>query len=905
MKVAIIQMSDLHIASADDKIVKNAAILARSVSAIINTCQKLVVVLTGDIIDKGQTDNYAYAKQMFADFRTEVEKEATLESWEYVIVPGNHDVDFKMPSDIRNLVVEKCISTGVVDLEAYRLELLKPQEKFWKFYSDLTGATITAQISFKRTVKVNDQTNFEFHCYNTSLLSTIDEKPQSLLLPQSDFLGYDSDSPERQDVVVSVYHHKSTWLTTRDTNNNQRMFSDHIQKTSQILMCGHEHQKDQKVLTDLENKDKVLYLESDSLQQGNAQSFSVLTYNDQDANSIVKYDVEIGDDFDCKLSDGTELKIPYHSHKVAFSESYLKELNNISAPIHHPRKPSLLLEDIYVYPDLDPQSNTDEDKVVMYVDSQNLMNYVHEGQVLIMEGDTQCGKSSLLKMLSMQCYRKAVYPITLRGGDIKNVHVDQLLENAFKKQYDLKSFRYDQYVQLERKEKIIFIDNLNKSSLNNDGKNELWKKLLANFSAIIVTTGQSFDVRSWLKKEKKEFSLAYYYIQPLGHVKRNQLIEKWVLLGLDRYAVDENKFLETVKTLYNQIEGILGKELLPSNPIFLLTLLQKMDSSIEAFDNAPTSYAALYQSLLYAALLRSGVPQEKLSGICAFLSGLSYQMYIKGQESIKYTTTDEMIVSYSDYYDTYRSKHIFPYSKERLRDILLESQIWIERDMECYMFSYKYLYYYLTALELSDMLRVDKQEEAKQCIIRMCESLHKSSNANVLIFLAYLDKSKTLLEEIRFTSLLPFEDLTPITLRREDELYKELEKLMLQLKEDVLKSNVDPHIHREENLKKEDENARVIKKAANRAPISPKVLEADANLRDYINSLLITRILGQIIKNQRDTLEIDDLTGLVEDAYTTTFRSVSFVTKMIEDDYQEFVNEFSENKKRYKSYKTS
>lgn len=901
MKVAIIQMSDLHIASGNDTIVVNVTELARSVSTIVNTCQKIIVVITGDIIDKGQTDNYYYAKQMLADFRNEIEKEASLESWDYVFVPGNHDVDFSMPSDIRNLVVEKCVSTGVVDSEIFIQELLKPQASFWAFYSELTGETVTNQISFKKIVPVNEQTNIEFHCYNTALFSTIDEKPQSLLVPQDNFLNYENDSPDRKDILISVYHHKSSWLTTRDTNNNQRMFSDHIQKTSQILMCGHEHQKDQKTLSDLENKDNVLYLESDSMQQGNTQSFSVITYDDQDNNGATKYDVVINSDFEITTSDAIELKIPYHSHLISFSENYLHNLNNICAPIHHPRKSPLLLEDLFVYPDLDPQSNTDDDKVLLYIDSQDLISNSHEGQVIILEGDSQCGKSTLLKMLSMQCYRKAIYPITVHGADIRNIHFNSILESAFKKQYDTKSFRYDQYNQLERKERIVFIDNLDKSALNNQGKDELWRKLLSTFSTVIVTTGQSFDIRNWLKKEKKDFSIAYYCIQPLGHLKRNQLIEKWVLLGLDRYTVDENGMLETVKMLYNQIEGILGKELLPSNPIFLLTLLQKMDSNIEAFDNAPTSYAALYQSLLYAALIRANVPQDKLSGISTFLSGLSYLMYTNKQESIRYTCNDGTEISYSDYFDAYTKKHVFSYSKEKLRDILKESQVWIEKDSEYYMFSYKYLYFYLIAQELSDMIRMGKEEEAKQCIITMCDALHKSSNANVLIFLAYLDKSKTLLDEIRFTSLLPFENLTPISLKRDDVLYKELEQLVIQLKDDVLKSNVDPHKHRETGLKKQDEEARAIKKAANNATITPEDLDCNTDLRDYINSLLVTRIIGQIIKNQRDTLEIDDLSALIEDAYITTFRSVSFITKMIEDDYHEFVKEFTENKERYKS----
>ena len=56
-------MSDLHITSDKDYIISNARKLARSVSPVLNTCQKVALVITGDIIDKGNVIMYQQAKR--------------------------------------------------------------------------------------------------------------------------------------------------------------------------------------------------------------------------------------------------------------------------------------------------------------------------------------------------------------------------------------------------------------------------------------------------------------------------------------------------------------------------------------------------------------------------------------------------------------------------------------------------------------------------------------------------------------------------------------------------------------------------------------------------------------------------------------------------------------------------
>ena len=345
MKLAVIQMSDLHITSGTDYIVEKSRNLARATASILNECSKVAVVVTGDIVDKGNVANYQFAKKMFQDFRNEIEKETKFDSWEYVFVPGNHDLDFGMDVPFRDFVLKDVLDNGGFKRNEYENEALKPQYEFWKFYDELSGEEHQKRISYEKQITINNNSSLIFHCYNTALLSTINEQPQSLIVPEANFITNNDDNG-RNDIVISVFHHKTGWLATRGTKNNNHLFSEHIQKQSQILMCGHEHQHRGKQISDLDNRDAILYLENDSLQQGEEQSFSVLVLDDTDLTNAVLYTISIDAKKDvCLPIAEKNVPITYHGHSFDFTEHFYTYLHSLDAPIKHPRKDPLSLDD--------------------------------------------------------------------------------------------------------------------------------------------------------------------------------------------------------------------------------------------------------------------------------------------------------------------------------------------------------------------------------------------------------------------------------------------------------------------------------------------------------------------------------------------------------------------------------
>jgi UDP-2,3-diacylglucosamine pyrophosphatase LpxH len=872
--------------SADDYIVKNAETIAHSCKSIINTCNKVVVVVSGDIIDKGKVVNYDIAKKFFNDFKIELQKEAVLESYEYVFVPGNHDIDFTLDNQVRPVIIDKIQNRDVVEEEMFVQICLKPQEAFWEFVSEMNASLFSPCVSYPKSVVVNERCNLVFHCYNTALMSTINEKPQSLLVPENFFLYNNAIDDTRKDVVISVFHHKTGWLSTRTANNNQRTFEDHVEHTSNILMCGHEHQKSTKVISNLENVDKILYIECNSLQQGKDQSFMVSVLDDETEEMTIRpYEIFLHSDGSFDQVDMGSQNIMFKKHSLSFTSAHNDFLSRLDAPIQHPIKKDLTLDDIYIYPDLEPMSSLDNQRMYTYVDADNLLKSCAEGQVIFIEGDPQSGKTSLLKMLIRQCYQNGVYPLFVKGQNVKIVNLGGVLSEAYKNQYVADKMDYDQFLQLEKTKRCVFIDNIDRSTLNQEGIAEAFKKVLKNYEFIIVTSNTDNSIIGLLQKSRNDDKIKRYLIHQLGHFKRNKLIERWLLLGADKYSIDANAASDKIKIIFEQFSNILGKQLLPSNPIFLLILLQEMNESLESYDVAPTSYANLYQSLLMSALHKQNVPQSNFDGIIQFLSGMAYSLYKNRKDSFRYDYDVNGEKGYVQSYDAYIKIWNLPYKKEKLLDILSSARLLVEKEAGVYSFAYKYIYFYLVAKHIVSLDGDEKKKEIK-CL---CEKLYKEENGNILVFMAYLDKDLSLIEEIKFASWLPFENLTPITLDQGDAIYKQLADFVQEVKKDVLRVDVDHKKERENMLKERDEEERA-KEAGKAFVPTEEDYEKDKDLREIYDTLKANRIIGQVIKNQRDILKKDQIADLLTDAYLSTFRVLSFFTNLLEKDRDSIVN---------------
>lgn len=872
MKAAIIQLSDIHIKSNNDFIIQKKDAFFRSCKSIINQCSKLIIVITGDIAFSGKKEEYDIALNWLKDCESLWKKEAKfLNSIDYIIVPGNHDCNLSDLSEVRNIIVQKILHNDNLDSDELSKECLKVQINFWDFFNKLTGKSYQPQISWKMDIMLKIDYQLIFNCYNSALLSQLEEKPGQLLIPKDHFL--DTEKKNDNDLVISLFHHNTGWLNPNTPLNNKKIFEEHIYSNSNIVMCGHEHHNTQHVVSSLDDFQELIYLESSAFQDSNKSEYGLLCI-DTDENTLSKFTYSYKDNY-YYPSTPSIIKIHRKHTGITITASWLEKLDKISIPLKHARKENLCLSDIFIFPDLEPLSEINN-KYVQYIDSESLISEKITERVVLLEGESQSGKSSLLQMLFSACYKKGIYPMLLSGKQISHYKIHPLLEKEYKNQYKCESCSYSHYSQLDRSKRILFIDDFDKTSLNTESKSKLLDNLLCNFEKIIITNSQQLDIKSLLLQTNNDSEIKRFRILSLGYHKRNVLIEKWIKLGQNYVTLDEAVLLDQIKQTYDKITILLGQQLIPSYPVFILSLLQGLNQAMEGFNVSKTSYAYCYNSLIISSLLKSGTDKEKINGVLKFLSEFSYYYYTRNNEATEFCMKD-----YESFYNDYKEEYNVPYGIEKLLKILCEADLIRRIEGEAYSFSYRYVFYYLVAQKISELLNNNK---ADGIIQELCKKLHKEREANILIFLVYHNGIEKQMEDLLFASWLPFENYKPITLQLDDPLFSDLNSIVDGIKANVLLQNIDPKENRDVALRKSDDEQRKLN-TVNKP--TDEDFETNQCLRDLNNTYKIIKILGQIIKNQKETLKKEQILKLIEESYYVCFRSIAFFNKMIDDSKEE------------------
>lgn len=498
MKIAILQLSDIHIDSNTNFIFQHKDCFFRSCKHIINECYKLIVVITGDITYHGAKHEYELAYEWLKECENSWQSEANyLNSVEYICVPGNHDCEFPEKEEeqdpVRKLIIQSILKEDNLNEDKISEVCLNVQKNFWEFYHKLRSDIESPQISWvhKIPIKLNELT-IKFCCYNTAFLSQLKEKPGMLLIPENKFIN--NESSNNNELIISLFHHNTGWLNPNTPHNNKKTFEQHLYSQSHIVMCGHEHSDKHQIITDLDKYKEFIYLENEAFQYNGSSGYGLLLFNTED-KSITK--------FTYKYKDGTYLeknKSVFHiyNHKgILLNNKWIEYLDKPNIPLTHPRKEDLLLSDIFVFPDLEPLSDFNS-KLVQYIDSEQILGDTIQDRVIIIEGENQSGKSSLLHMLYSSWYKKGIYPLLLHGDTIKHYNISELLKNAYKKQYQSNNYSYELYMQLNRTKRILIIDDIDKSIIKTDYKSILLNNALCNFEKIIITTGQQIDLRNIL-----------------------------------------------------------------------------------------------------------------------------------------------------------------------------------------------------------------------------------------------------------------------------------------------------------------------------------------------------------------------------------------------------------------------
>ena len=863
MKIGILHLSDLHIENEScltkiDNIVKACSFDVRQIS-------NLYIVISGDITKFGRKNEFDIAKIFIANLKEKIKPANSIIPINIVLVPGNHDCCFDNVKSTRKEII-KCCHVDTLDENDYYSDALAVQNNYWTFYQEMTSGLPTDKVSFKLEFTPLIDQKITFHCYNTSWMSEINETYGGIVMPENKFLF-----SKNEELTISVFHHPLNWLSPNTKNNNKSRFEEHLIGTSNIVIYGHEHDKG---LTKnvYQKGNNVVFSEGKAFQKEKQKEtgFGYIEIDLMNKKTVSKVFCFNSNEYDIEFEETFEL-----THKIkrrfVLNSDFEKKLETLNIPLKHSKKENLTLSDVFVFPDLEPIVDKE---YAQYVSSDELIDLVKTEESLktIIEGEDQSGKTTLLFVLYKRLYDAGFLPVYVRGKYINSTDVKEIIKKAIREQYDSN----DTNLFFQQSKKIFLFDNLQNLKLNSKYRSVLIENLNSQFDYIVISINSSIGANIATEEATSLRDFDKFKLLPLGHEKRSVIIEQWFRLGENIMTIQEDLLLKNIQSRLDEINALLGDRLMPSYPIFILTLLQALDAQILPHDYTQTSYAHCYQALITAGLVKEGLKNE-LTSYFNILKELAYFLFDEKQDNISEK-------AFNDFYQEYKKTYYINHTSTQILYSLTQANI-LKFDDENYSFSYKYIFYYLVAQKISSNIK-----DYEELINNLCENIHLERNANILIFLSHHSKAQLLIDNIVFTSELPFEFSKPVTLDRDDSFTFFISDFVKTLQNDFIEEK-DPKQEVKKELQSKDKNERKQAQATqDENSMPPEMIEINQAFRTI-------KILGQIVKNQKGDFEKVKLEELVESAYNTGFRFISFFTNLIEKDKELFVEAITEKLK--------
>ena len=881
MKVAILHLSDLHIDKDNAEwLTKKAGQIVSAVWSDFSECGKIIIAVSGDIANAGTEEQYGYAKQFFrALLRAFAERNLRnieLEN-KIICVPGNHDCNFKKEEQARKMLLDSMRSNAAaVDNSVYQI-VSAVQDEYRAFVKEMMkDKEFIVSINNNIPVKAGDKTIL-FRLYNTAWMSTMKEEQNSIVMPMEMMVKDHQDA----DFVISLFHHHYAWITPGCDNKNQ--FRKHIIQTSNMVLFGHEHTPSSSQVRDYYEGEVINEFEGGALcyeKKGCARtsSFSSLVVDLDASECTIRSFVNVGGLYSKKREEIVELNRERKTDDFRHNSDFLKSLKKMSIPIHNSENVKMTLDEFFVYPDLErmnsKQLKVDED----FTDSSSILDD-KQYRLVMLEGDDQSGKTSLLNMYYLRFVDRYMYPVLIKGKNIVNDNLEKIISRAFAEQYNREDM--EKYSQYDRERKILLVDNFDECQLNDTSKKKIIDLLIDSFNKVIITTRENENVSSsYFLMEKKDTLMAR--IKPLGHVKRNELVKKfYTTYDVNASTSQRQTLLERVKAGFNMVDNFLGKEYMPSYPIYILSILLS-NTKMQGNSLEQTSYGYCYEALITCALMTCVEDKTEIDRYYNVLMNLAYFIYGKKGKPV---SEDEFSNFYEDYQKTYHAQ-----GYKETRNKLLKCHLLRCTDDYYYKFSYNYIYYFLVAKYMADNIH---SEKGKEDIFDLCENIHDEQKANILIFIAHHIKNPQFVEATQLALMSALGNQKQVTLDRNDDYYKLLNELCESLKKEIVApgANIDPEKEREQMLQKRDEDEKLLSKEK----VNPNDLPVE--IQNMNKSLRSIEVVGQIVKNRQGSLPKTDIKAMVQELYGAAFRTIGYFGTIIESEKTQVFEDVIKNKK--------
>ena len=885
MQIQLIQFSDIHFKENGNSILEKKEQLINAIRNEVLVENETILIVTGDSVYSGKEKEFDISLDFYLAIIKEI-NEYSNSNIKLLVIPGNHDCQDLIEKDpVRKTLIDKVQNA----YENAELELIKNISQNLNNY--LTFESLCNDnwdnIYFTELLKVykleKHGKSTIFYCYNTAFQSILDEIPGKMIFPLH--LLDKKIFQQKADLKISCFHHPLHWLNPE----NNRLFKNHIEETSDFYLTGHEHTESKSKTADLE--DNITYkIEGGVLQDSDSSTesgFNLINIDLEKTRFQIKNYKWTGERYDESQKNTNWIFFERGASKIndpfQVKENFKVSLNKIGANFSHQNVAHIKLSDIYVYPNLEllnQSEGNDEDSTTPPVSAENVLNDLKKDIRILFSGTENIGKTSLLKTCFTKLHSQDFVPLLVEGHEIKSTGIEDL------KKLFLKTF-FEQYIstskevfeELHKNKLVIIIDDFNRTKLNLKHKARLLQNLNSNFANLIISGNELTSLEGIIIDENTEYDLyssfRSFEIKEFGYQLRSKLINKWNVLGVEHSISDEERIrkLQHSETVINTVTGT---NFVPSYPFFILTILQLIELG-NPTDLSASTFGYYYQFLIQKSFRKVLSDQREITEYENYLSELSFYLF---DNSLREFDVQEFKI----FDNQYRKNYTISHSLDSITKNLIKAKI-LDNISGVLEYKYSYVRYFFISNYLANHI---SEKRIKEIITSLTDKLYKSEFSNILMFLTHHSKDEFLLNELLIKAKSIFKELAPCKLQED---IKSINELGTKIPESVFKHrNIDEY-REEENILK-DEHAGKNPIPQELSDIKEEEFDDELNIVAKLNTAFKSiEIIGQILKNNYGKIENSTIETLIEETILLGLRTLNVFFLIIEENSEFVVNQ--------------
>ena len=194
---------------------------------------------------------------------------------------------------------------------------------------------------------------------------------------------------------------------------------------------------------------------------------------------------------------------PFQRNKKArdrafeLTDKFANNLTDCGVMLSHPRKSHLTLQDIFVYPDFEDRSFQRKragGAITKSINGEQIHVFIQEHRRVLISGGEKGGKTALAKMLYLHAMTEQKTPLLISGDQLSKpdeAAINLVLDRCVAEQYGVNMV--ERYRQLDKSSKMLIIDDLQRSKLNQRGLAALVEAVDAKFGGVVIFANDFFS----------------------------------------------------------------------------------------------------------------------------------------------------------------------------------------------------------------------------------------------------------------------------------------------------------------------------------------------------------------------------------------------------------------------------